>query len=195
MNFRLESSFPLNKSEKHELILKLLNEGKTYRDICHIVHVSARDIKPIAKEYERKKRLETRNGEQITTKKPSISSQAFKLFSDGKTQVQVAIDLDLDYEKVRKYWTEFLRLNNMKKLYEIFEETEFKLKYIFKIYYFILRNKIDFKEIESVLKYADDIIGLNKYLYNLKLEVNMLEKQRNNLQYYTNNNSYSLRPL
>ncbi len=71
---------------------------------------------------------------------------------------------------------------------------EFRLKYIFKIYYFILRNNIDFKEIESVLKNADDIIGLNKYLYNLKVEINMLEQKRNNLQHNTSN-SYSLRPL
>ena len=53
------SEIPLNKFEKRDLILRLLKEGKTYREICHIAHVSPRDVKPIAKEYERKKRLET----------------------------------------------------------------------------------------------------------------------------------------
>ena len=52
------SEIPLNKFEKRDLILRLLNEGKTYREICHLAHVCPRDIKPIAKEYERKKRLE-----------------------------------------------------------------------------------------------------------------------------------------
>ena len=68
---------PLNKFEKRDLILRLLKEGKTYREICHIAHVSPRDIKPIAKEYERKKRLETnkRKEKKNQTKKPSISSQ------------------------------------------------------------------------------------------------------------------------
>ena len=58
------SEIPLNKFEKQDLILKLLKEGKTYRDICHIAHVSPHDIKPIAKEYERKKRLETKKGKK-----------------------------------------------------------------------------------------------------------------------------------
>jgi hypothetical protein len=48
------SEIHLNKFEKHDLVLRLLKEGKTYRDICHIAHTSPRDIKPIAKEYEKK---------------------------------------------------------------------------------------------------------------------------------------------
>ena len=48
-------------------------------------------------------------------KKPTISSQVFKLISDGRTPVQVAIDLQLDFGKVKRYWTEFLQLNKMKK--------------------------------------------------------------------------------
>ena len=52
------SEIPLNKFEKRDLILRLWDEGKTYREICHIAHVSPRDIKPISKENERKKRLE-----------------------------------------------------------------------------------------------------------------------------------------
>ena len=44
------SEIPLNKFEKRDLILRLLKEGKTYREKCHIAHVAPRDIKPIAKE-------------------------------------------------------------------------------------------------------------------------------------------------
>src|SRR5687768_14061208 len=117
------SEFHLNKFEKRDLVIRLLNEGKTYREICHFAHVSPRDIKAIAKEYERKKRLETKKGEQKNqsnqkpAKKLSLSSRAFTLFSDGKTPVQVAVDLNIDFQRVRRYWTEFLRLQNMKDLY------------------------------------------------------------------------------
>ena len=69
------SEIPLNKFEKRDLILRLLKEGKTYREICHIAHVSPRDIKPIAKEYERKKRLETNKRER---KKDSNKKTFFK---------------------------------------------------------------------------------------------------------------------
>jgi len=194
----VEFTIPLNKFEKHDLILKLLSEGKTYRDICHIAHVSSRDIKPIAKEYERKKRLETKkeeNNQQSTTKKPSLSSQAFKLFSDGKTQVQVAIDLNLDFEKVRKYWTEFLRLRNMKKLYNIYTENEFHLDSLFRIDYFLLRNNIPIKDIEYVLHIAYDTAKLHQTHSNLKTEIEKLKQIKNNYSLNQNTNYQQLLPL
>jgi len=49
-----------------------LKEGKTYRDICRIAHVSPRDIKPIAKEYERKKRLETNKRKEKRIKQKNL---------------------------------------------------------------------------------------------------------------------------
>ena len=54
----------LNKFEKKELVKRLFKEGKVYREICKLAHVSPRDIKPIAKEYERKKRLVTKKEEK-----------------------------------------------------------------------------------------------------------------------------------
>jgi hypothetical protein len=51
----VEFPIPLYKFEKYDLVIKLHKEEKTYRDICHLAHVSPRDIKLILKEYERKK--------------------------------------------------------------------------------------------------------------------------------------------
>ena len=107
------SEIPLNKFEKRDLILRLLKEGKTYREICHIAHVSPRDIKPIAKEYERKKRLETniRKEKKNQTKKPSISSQAFILFKEGKQIDEVKVLLDIPFKFAIKYWSTIFKIN------------------------------------------------------------------------------------
>jgi hypothetical protein len=193
----MEFSIPLNKFEKRELVVKLHKEGKTYSEIAHIAHVSLRDIKPILKKYERK--LETKKGENNPLnhkiKKPSISSQAFKLFSDGKNPVQVAIDLNIDFEKVRRYWTEFLRLRNMKKLYNIFIENEFHLDSLFKIDYFLLRNKIPIKDCENVLRVAHDTTKLYQIHSNLKTEIEKLKQIKNNMQYSQYNQLAPLKPL
>jgi hypothetical protein len=80
------SEIHLNKFEKRDLILRLLKEGKTYREICHIAHVSPNQIRPISKEYERKKRLETKreeNNQSIQNKQPSIRNQFFKSYLQG----------------------------------------------------------------------------------------------------------------
>ena len=97
------------------------------------------DISNIIKAYERKKELQDKRKEntqsnQKPVKKLSLSSQAFALFSDGKTPVQVAVELNIDFQKVRKYWLEYLRLNKMTKLYNIYIQNELHLDSLFKIY-------------------------------------------------------------
>ena len=153
----MEFPIPLNKFEKRDLVIRLLNEGKTYRDICHLAHVSPRDIKAIAKEYERKKRLETKKGEQKNksnqkpAKKLSLSSRAFTLFSDCKTPVQIAVDLNIEFQRVRRYWTEFLRLQNMKDLYNIYIDNEYHLDYLLHIYFLCYEIRYLKKTCEAVL--------------------------------------------
>jgi hypothetical protein len=202
------SEIPLNKFEKRDLILRLWDEGKTYREICHIAHVSPRDIKPLIKEKERKKKLGNSkrkgNTQELTTKKLSKCSQAYGLFLNGKPPVQVAMDLNLDFQKVRKYWLEYLRLNKMKKLYNIYIENEFHLDYLFRIYFFMLRNEIPKKDCEIVLRNAHTVINLNNCISNLKIECEEWQRVRHNhdnapleplpkfTRYYPNNYSYSL---
>jgi hypothetical protein len=195
------SEIPLNKFEKIALVIRLLKDGKTYREICHIAHIAPRDIKSIKKKYEQQKRLENNKrkennqSNQKTTKRLSKRIQAYNLFRNGKTPVQVCIDLRLDFEKVRKYWSEFLRLNNMKKLYNIYTENEFHLDYLFKIDYFLLRNNIPIKDMENVLGIAYDTVKLYQIRSNLKAEIEGLKQTKNNYILKKNNNYQQLLPL
>jgi hypothetical protein len=49
----------------------------------------------------------------------SLSSQAYKLFSEGKNNVQVAIKLDLPQEQVTQFRLEYWRLQNQDKLEQL----------------------------------------------------------------------------
>ena len=177
---------PLNKFEKEKRVIELNKQGRTIRQIAPEVHMSFRDISKIIKEYdkkiskENKKRKENNQSNQKLAKKLSLSSRAFMLFSDGKTPVQVAMDLNIDFQKVRKYWLEYLRLNKMKKLYNIYIENEFHLDYLFKIYYFMLRNEIPKEDCEIVLRNAHTVINLNNSISNLKLECETWQRVKNN---------------
>ena len=177
---------PLNKFEKEKRVIELNKQGRTIRQIAPEVHMSFRDISKIIKEYdkkiskENKKRKENNQSNQKPAKKLSLSSRAFTLFSDGKTPVQVAVDLNIEFQKVRKYWLEYLRLNKMKKLYNIYIENEFHLDYLFKIYYFMLRNEIPKEDCEIVLRNAHTVINLNNSISNLKLECETWQRVKNN---------------
>ena len=180
----------LNKFEKEKRVIELHLEGKTIREISKEVHMSFRDISNIIKEYNKKIKQEYKrenNNSQI--RKLSKCSQAYQLFLDGNNPVKVAIDLNIEYIEIRKYWTEFLRLRNMKKLYNIFIDNEVHLDYLFKIYYFMLRNEIQITECENILRVVHDITKLNQYYSNLKQQINTLEQKRNKLLYY--NSDYS----
>ena len=99
------SEIHLNKFEKEERVIELHLEGKTIRDIALIVHMSFRDISKIMKSYDKKIRLQQTKKEKEESnqssqpKKPPISTQAFKLFSDGKKLTKVAIDLEIPPRK------------------------------------------------------------------------------------------------
>jgi transposase len=94
----------LNKFEKEKRVIELYLEGKTIHDIAKEVHMSFRDISKIIKTYNKKVRLETKKEEEIKNNQPkklSTSTQALKLFNDGKQPTEVAIILDLNYESFK----------------------------------------------------------------------------------------------
>ena len=190
------SEIPLNKFEKLDLILRLLKERKTYRDICRIAHVSPRDIKPIAKEYERKKRLENnkRKEKKNQTKKPSISSQAFILFKEGKQIDEVKVLLDIPYKLAIGYWRAYLKSIRMFESFEFYLEHSYDIPTFLSIDNYMKRNNVFGKDILKVLKTSTDIDTLNKTYYNLKSEVKNLELKRMYLL-YNPTSSYSLQPL
>ncbi len=191
------SEIPLNKFEKRDLILRLVKEGKTYREICHIAHVSPRDIKPIAKEHERKKRLETnkRKEKKNQTKKPSISSQAFILFKEGKKIDEVKVLLDIPYKLAIGYWSAYLESIRMFEAFEFYQENSYDMPTFLRINNFLKINNVYGTDIVKVLRTAKDILNLNKTYSNLKIEINNLEQTKNNYSLNQDTNYKPLLPL
>ena len=190
------SEIPLNKFEKRDLILRLLKEGKTYREVCHIAHVSPRDIKPIAEEYGRKKRLETniRKEKKNQTKKPSISSQAFILFKEGKQIGEVKVLLDIPFKLAARYWKEYLKAIRMFEAFEFYQENSYDMPTFLRINTFLKLNNVYGTDIVNILRTVKDILNLNKTYSNLKIEINNLEQKRMKLLYYSHP-GYGLQPL
>jgi DNA-binding CsgD family transcriptional regulator len=96
-------SLILSKEDKKAQVIKLYEEGYTYREIAKIVRISIRDISAIIREY---------RGEEISSpvKEKSITSKAFQLFLDKKSLIEVAIELDISPLEVEKIHDDFVRL-------------------------------------------------------------------------------------
>ncbi len=92
----------LSKKEKKKLVIKMLEDGYTTRQIAKEVRISPRDIGIISREY---------NHEPEPKPPKSDHAKAFQLFSKGKTPTQVSIIVDLSYETVNKWYFEYISLN------------------------------------------------------------------------------------
>jgi transposase len=192
------SDIPLNKFEKRDLVIKLHNEGHTYRDIAHMAHVSVRDIKPIIKKYEQQKRLENNKGKENnkepTTKKLSLSSQAFTLFKEGKKLDEVKVLLDIPFKIAIRYWKQYLKSIRMYECFEFYEIFQNDLTTLLPISNFMKRNNVSDIDILNILREANDITNLNKTYYNLKTSIKDLEQRKMYLLSYSPS-SYRLQPL
>ena len=131
---------------------------------------------------------------QVKRKKPSISTQAFKLFKEGKKLTDVAIDLEIPARKALKLWSQFLRLEGMEDCYEFYKEHSYDIPRFLSINTFMKRNNISGNDVVNVLRTANDVINLNQIISNLKAELNRLEQKKINLSYYSAS-GYSLQPL
>jgi hypothetical protein len=158
--------------------------------------MSFRDISKLIRAYDKKIRLQQNKKENnsMNKKKPSKSSQAFKLFHDGKKPIDVKCELDIPFEKIRKFWSQYLKLTRMYECYEFYKLFAHEMPSLLSIANFIKRNNVSGKDIANVLRTANDVITLNQTYYNLKTEIKNLEQKKMYLQDYSHS-PYSLQPL
>src|SRR5215831_10695033 len=118
----------MNREEKERYVIQLYKECKTVSEIAELMHMSFRDIGIITK----KVKLETggESGslvEDDDIKSKSKTTQAFKLFSEFKSPVDVIIALDLPANQVRALYQEYLELEGFYRLAQIYEEAKYDL--------------------------------------------------------------------
>ena len=113
----------LTRQERERLVLDLYNQGKTYRQIAKQARISPRDIGIIlnkvieeknAKGLKEERQLDSidaeKNRGQEEQQHLSLSTQAYKLFSEGKTPIELALELNLRESDATKFCREYWKL-------------------------------------------------------------------------------------
>jgi hypothetical protein len=119
----------ITEQRRKGIIDLYFNQFKTYAEIAEIERMSPRDIHTIIKEEIARRRKYEHQQQQEET-----SSKAYKLFSEGKTPVEVAIILYLPASEVSKLYREYWKLRRLEKLNTIFKDTNGKIWIFFKLY-------------------------------------------------------------
>src|ERR671919_383305 len=140
----------LSREEKEKMVLDLYyNKSYTYKQLTRELRMSPNQIREIIKRHEEKN-----NDDAIANKKKelSLSSQAYKLFYEGKNNVEVAIMLDLPQEQVTKFRLEYWRLQNQDEFESLYMLTKGKLSDLRKIYNeLVIKRGMSIEEVASAL--------------------------------------------
>lgn len=159
----------LNRKEKEKLVVDLYKNGSNYREIAKEARVSLRDIKGI---------LDKANGAQFLSK----SSQAYQMFSEGKSPTDVAIGLDMREPEVTQLYKESWTLKQFYDLNSIYLQTKGDLGSFVKLYNLSKAAGLNAEHVVRILRLADgDLPRLEGRYYNLRSELQTLEERKESL--------------
>jgi predicted DNA-binding protein YlxM (UPF0122 family) len=145
LSILLETYLQISKDRKKCVIDLYFNQHKTYAEIAQIEHISPRDIHAIIKE-ELARRQKYKDQQQ--------SAKAYQLFSEGKTTVQVTIELNLPASKVTKLHREYWTLRGRDILNLIYKETNGKLGPFLKLYRLIKEKGMSIEQVANSVEIA-----------------------------------------
>ena len=163
----------LTRQEKERLVIELYNQGKTIRDIAKELRISFRDIGAILKSGEKE--------EEKEEKQPLLSSstKAYRLFSKGKTPIEVAIALDLNESETAKYYEEYLNLNQMHELRMVYEEIGGDIVHFLKLYKLSKYAHMNPEHVVNLLQISNEYLPLLEQKYKkLTKEIDFLESEK-----------------
>jgi predicted transcriptional regulator len=174
----------LTRQEKEKLVLEQYNQGKTIRDIAKELRMSFRDIGAILKKASAEENENGQTTDKMEKHHPlSISVRSYKLFSEGKTLVDVAVSLNLTQPEVTQFYREYLDLMKLQCLNKVYEDLGDDIGAFLKLYALCTSAGYDKKHVVELLKMADDNLQGFEYRYKLlKEEADDLEHRKAKLQ-------------
>jgi transposase-like protein len=122
----------ITEDRKKRIINLYFNQHKSYAEVAQIEHISPRDIHAIIQEEEARRQKH---------KQQELSAEAYKLFSEGKHPVEVAITLNLPESKISKLYREYWTLRELDKLNAIHKETNGKIWIVLKLYKQLIKKR------------------------------------------------------
>jgi hypothetical protein len=180
---KIEYMAILTRQEKERLVLELYNLGKTYREISKEARISPRDIgiilnKRIEEKTEGWKEEEQDNAQEKQQQYLS-STQAYKLFCEGKTPLEVAIELNLEESEATRFYKEYWNLKQLNDLNTVYEEIKDDIGYFVKLYKLAKAKRMGVQQVVDVLEIANnDLPAIKERFKRLRNDACMQQSQK-----------------
>jgi hypothetical protein len=109
----------------------------------------------------------------------SLSAQAYKLFSDRKTPLEVAIAFNLRELEATKFYKEYWKLKQLHDLNMVYEELRGDIEPFLMLYKLAKRKGIGVKQVVNLLTIANnDLPELEKRFKRMRNDISMLQFQK-----------------
>src|SRR6476646_11878069 len=138
--------------------------------------MSFRDIGAILDKAEEEKETSKEQAEKM-----SQSTQAYKLFSEGKSPVQVAIALNIREPEVARFYVEYWRLRQLYSLNKIYEEIKDDIGPFVRLYTLAKVARMDTPSVIRLLEIANnDLQSVEYKCERRKRDLDSLEADNRN---------------
>jgi hypothetical protein len=176
----------ITRQEREILVLDLYNQGKTIREIAKEARMSFRDIgvilnKTVQDKTEGLKEDDAeKNQNQEKQQQLSLSIQAYKLFSAGKTSLEVAIALNLRESEATKFCREYWKLKQLYNLNMVYEELgDESIGDFLKLYRLAKAKGMGVQQVIYLLAISNnDLPAIEERFKRLRSDVSMLQSQK-----------------
>jgi hypothetical protein len=166
----------LTRQERERFVLDLYNQGKSTREIAEEARISFRDIGVILNKV-----IEEKEASKEQAEKVSQSTQAYKLFSEGKSPIQVAIALNIREPEVARFYVEYWKLRQLYSLNKIYEEIKDDIGPFVKLYTLAKVARMDVQNVIRLLETANNDLPAVELRYERsKKEAATLEYEKEN---------------
>jgi hypothetical protein len=108
-----------------------------------------------------------------------LSTQAYKLFSDRKTPLEVAITLNLRESEATKFYKEYWKLKQLHNLSMVYEETNGAIEPLLRLYRLSKRKGMGVKQVVNFLGIANnDLPAIEERYKRLRNDISILQFQK-----------------
>ena len=186
---KIEDMTILTRQERERLVLDLYyNQGKTYREISKEARISPRDIgvivnKAVEEKTNGEEGIKQNNNNGGKKNQQSLPAKAYKLFSEGKTPLEVAIALNLGESEATKFYKEYWKLKQQHNLNIVYEELRGDIEPFLNLYRLSKAKGMGVKQVVNLLTIANnELSAIEERFKRLRNDVDMLQFRKHTVE-------------
>jgi Trp operon repressor len=115
-------------------------------------------------------------------KEKSHYAQCFQMFKDGKSLIDVVIDLDMEADIVKTHYSDYLDLRNMKNLESIYKDIKNDFSLFIHLYRRIKKEELNKQDITEILENQKELKDLENRVRLFNEHIVDLQSQRSQLE-------------